>query len=117
MLVHLVVLWQPAVLFLSAGTLPWGNTPFRQLHDWRLVSLTRYLLLLCSLESLVDVGTIFFEGLHVAMLKFSQKYGPVCRWEPEPNVKIINENTRSNVHSRSVCGGHPTHTNAHHSVR
>jgi hypothetical protein len=31
------------------------------------------------LESLGDVGTIFFEGLHVAMLKFSQKYGPVCR--------------------------------------
>eukprot|EP00878_Enallax_costatus_P019160 GHUV01020204.1.p1 GENE.GHUV01020204.1~~GHUV01020204.1.p1 ORF type:complete len:498 (+),score=145.15 GHUV01020204.1:378-1871(+) len=33
-----------------------------------------------SLESLGDVGTIFFEGLHVAMLKFSQKYGPVCRF-------------------------------------
>eukprot|EP00775_Hariotina_reticulata_P002129 gene2129-2448_t len=27
-----------------------------------------------------DVGTIFFEGLHVAMLKFSQQYGPVCRF-------------------------------------
>jgi hypothetical protein len=34
-----------------------------------------------SFESLVDVGTIFFEGLHVAMLKFSEKYGPVCRCE------------------------------------
>ncbi|WIA42697.1 hypothetical protein OEZ86_008649 [Tetradesmus obliquus] len=33
-----------------------------------------------SLESLGDVGTIFFEGLHVAMLKFSAKYGPVCRF-------------------------------------
>ncbi|KAF6262648.1 cytochrome P450 [Scenedesmus sp. NREL 46B-D3] len=33
-----------------------------------------------SFESLGDVGTIFFEGLHVAMLKFSQKYGPVCRF-------------------------------------
>jgi hypothetical protein len=32
-----------------------------------------------SLQSLSDVGTIFFEGLHVAMLKFSEKYGPVCR--------------------------------------
>lgn len=32
-----------------------------------------------SLESLSDVGTIFFDGLHVAMLNFSQKYGPVCR--------------------------------------
>jgi hypothetical protein len=33
-----------------------------------------------SFESLGDVGTIFFEGLHVAMLKFDQKYGPVCRY-------------------------------------
>lgn len=33
-----------------------------------------------SLESLGDVGTIFFEGLHVAMVKFSAMYGPVCRW-------------------------------------
>jgi len=33
-----------------------------------------------SLDSLIDVGTIFFEGLHVAMLKFSEKYGPVCRF-------------------------------------
>jgi hypothetical protein len=32
-----------------------------------------------SLQSLGDVGTIFFDGLHVAMLNFSQKYGPVCR--------------------------------------
>lgn len=32
-----------------------------------------------SLESLGDVCTIFFDGLHVAMLSFSQKYGPVCR--------------------------------------
>jgi hypothetical protein len=31
------------------------------------------------LQSMSDVGTIFFEGLHVAMLKFSQLYGPVCR--------------------------------------
>ncbi|KAG2435417.1 hypothetical protein HYH02_011918 [Chlamydomonas schloesseri] len=27
-----------------------------------------------------DVSVIFFEGLHVAQLKFSQKYGPVCRF-------------------------------------
>lgn len=33
-----------------------------------------------SLESLGDVSTIFFEGLHVAMLQFSQKYGPICRY-------------------------------------
>lgn len=33
-----------------------------------------------SLESLADVGTIFIDGLHVAMLKFSAKYGPVCRY-------------------------------------
>jgi hypothetical protein len=35
-----------------------------------------------SLQSLSDVMTIFLEGLHVAMLKFSEKYGPVCRWVP-----------------------------------
>lgn len=33
-----------------------------------------------SLESLSDVATIFFQGLHVAMLAFNQKYGPVCRY-------------------------------------
>ncbi|PNW87838.1 hypothetical protein CHLRE_01g003850v5 [Chlamydomonas reinhardtii] len=33
-----------------------------------------------SLEALKDVSVIFFEGLHVAQLKFSEKYGPVCRF-------------------------------------
>ncbi|GFR44798.1 hypothetical protein Agub_g6133, partial [Astrephomene gubernaculifera] len=33
-----------------------------------------------SLEALKDVSIIFFEGLHVAMLRFSQKYGPICRF-------------------------------------
>ena len=32
-----------------------------------------------SLESLLDVTEIFRNGLHVAMLKFSGKYGPICR--------------------------------------
>ncbi|GIL57873.1 hypothetical protein Vafri_13130 [Volvox africanus] len=33
-----------------------------------------------SLDALKDVSIIFFEGLHVAMLRFSEKYGPVCRF-------------------------------------
>jgi hypothetical protein len=32
-----------------------------------------------SIESLLDVSEIFRNGLHVAMLKFSEKYGPICR--------------------------------------
>lgn len=32
-----------------------------------------------SLESLQCVSSIFFDGLHVAMLKFEKRYGPVCR--------------------------------------
>ncbi|EFJ41317.1 cytochrome P450 [Volvox carteri f. nagariensis] len=33
-----------------------------------------------SLEALKDVSIIFLEGLHVAMLRFSDKYGPICRF-------------------------------------
>ncbi|GIL78304.1 hypothetical protein Vretifemale_7752 [Volvox reticuliferus] len=33
-----------------------------------------------SLDALKDVSVIFLEGLHVAMLRFSEKYGPVCRF-------------------------------------
>lgn len=33
-----------------------------------------------SLESLIDVSQIFFHGLHAAMLQFSMKYGPICRY-------------------------------------
>ncbi|GLC47259.1 hypothetical protein PLESTB_001835900 [Pleodorina starrii] len=33
-----------------------------------------------SLAALQDVSIIFTQGLHVAMLAFSEKYGPVCRF-------------------------------------
>lgn len=33
-----------------------------------------------SLDSMADVFKIFTSGLHVAMLDFSAKYGPVCRF-------------------------------------
>ncbi|KAG2490073.1 hypothetical protein HYH03_011538 [Edaphochlamys debaryana] len=33
-----------------------------------------------SLAALRDVSIIFSEGLHVAMLKFSERYGPICRF-------------------------------------
>ncbi|PRW33565.1 cytochrome P450 [Chlorella sorokiniana] len=33
-----------------------------------------------SLQSLQDVGCIFTDGLHEAMLRFSQRYGPVSRF-------------------------------------
>lgn len=32
-----------------------------------------------SWDSMVDVGTIVIGGMHIAMLRFSEKYGPVCR--------------------------------------
>ena len=32
-----------------------------------------------SLDSLADVGVIFTDGIHEAMLHFSQKYGPASR--------------------------------------
>lgn len=32
-----------------------------------------------SLNSLLDVGSIFYEGLHAAQLRFSRNYGPICR--------------------------------------
>ena len=36
-----------------------------------------------SLQSLQDVALIFTDGLHEAMLRFAQRYGPVSRWESE----------------------------------
>ena len=32
-----------------------------------------------SLDSLADIGVIFTDGIHEAMLRFSEKYGPVSR--------------------------------------
>lgn len=33
-----------------------------------------------SLEAIADVALILRRGIHEAMLAFSNKYGPVCRW-------------------------------------